>query len=526
MSKLLKLLIIAAFFNCISWILLIPIWQYPDEQAHFAQVQDIAEIGRVPVGVPDTSNEILLSEKILETERNDLGNNKFTYHPEYKIQYADSLYGPKEREIIDIDKSERQNLVKNEATFNPPLYYFMAATFYKAFSFGNLIDRVFAVRLMSAIIFLLTIFLAYNIGRLVFGKDQVFAVVLASVVAFKPMLVFSSTGVLPDTLTNLLFTIVIFFSLKIVESGLKPIFIIALFILIILGVQTRQQFLIVLLIISLPVIYKLKMDIKVLKRTGFLIAALVLFFFWAIFFETGIPFFTNFKIPEGSIITDNRNITLSSFVDYVVKSSQLTVNEIFPWYWGVYKWLSLTLPLEIYRVFKIIILISGAGMILKLSKDMKRHKFEKETLILAILLVWSFLYYLAFLIWDYLFRQRYGYSFGMQGRYFFPLVVVHLALLLLGLREFTKIFFAKYLKPLVISLNVAMILFNDYTLMFVSSSYYNTLGLDIFIKQVSQYKPQIFKGYPILLIAVFAIFAQLFYLVLLFRYIYRRNVEI
>ena len=124
MNSLFKLLLVAAFFNALSWIILIPLWQYPDEQAHFAQVQYIAEISGKPQNNQsfDTSYEVAISEKILGTERDDLGNNKYTYHPEYKPDYSTGLYGPYEKEITSLPKSARSQLVKDEATLNPPLY--------------------------------------------------------------------------------------------------------------------------------------------------------------------------------------------------------------------------------------------------------------------------------------------------------------------------------------------------------------------------------------------------------------------
>ena len=79
--------------------ILIPIWQYPDEQAHFAQVQNVAELGKVPMVGNDTSYEIALSEKILGTERNGFGNNKYTYHPEYNIAYSNNSMGLFEKEL-------------------------------------------------------------------------------------------------------------------------------------------------------------------------------------------------------------------------------------------------------------------------------------------------------------------------------------------------------------------------------------------------------------------------------------------
>src|SRR3989344_6105734 len=239
MSSILKLLLIAAFLNGLSWIILIPVWQYPDEQAHFAQIQDVAELGKRPADKLNASLEVALSEEILGTQRDGLGNNKFTYHPEYKIDYSDSFDGPRESEIVNLPKSARTQLVKNEATKNPPLYYFLVSLTYKLFDGGNLFTRVFAVRALSIIFFLLTVILSYEIVKLIFEKNKILSLALPTLVAFKPMFVFSSSGVLPDSLTNLLFTLVLFLSLKILTGGLQTPTILSVTITIALGVLTR-----------------------------------------------------------------------------------------------------------------------------------------------------------------------------------------------------------------------------------------------------------------------------------------------
>src|SRR3990167_3813719 len=207
MLSLLKLLLVAAFLNALSWIILIPIWQYPDEQAHFAQVQDLAELGKVPVGSNDTSEEIILSELYLETRRNSLGNNKFTYHPEYKLKYVNSFYGEGELEISTLPQSSRITMIASEATNNPPLYYFLGKQIYKLFYNANLFTRVYAIRLFSLILYAINTFVLIKIAQVVFKKKelkQTFSYVLLT--SFMPMYVFSNTGILPDSLTNLLFT--------------------------------------------------------------------------------------------------------------------------------------------------------------------------------------------------------------------------------------------------------------------------------------------------------------------------------
>ena len=78
-----KLLILVTFFNAILFSMLTPIWHGPDEQAHFGQVQNIAETGRVhKQDLNNLSQEIFISEQLLGIERDERGNNKFTHRPE------------------------------------------------------------------------------------------------------------------------------------------------------------------------------------------------------------------------------------------------------------------------------------------------------------------------------------------------------------------------------------------------------------------------------------------------------------
>ena len=55
-----------------------------------------------------------------------------------------------------------------------------------------------------------------------------------------------------------------------------------------------------------------------------------------------------------------------------------------------------------------------------------------------------------------------------------------------------------------------MMIFNDLSLYHVSSSYYETSNVTVFINQVSQYKPLLFKGSTIMLILALNLGMQLF----------------
>ena len=520
MPKVLKLLLLATFFNALAWIILVPIWQYPDEQAHFSQIQDTAELGKTPVGV-DTSEEIAVSEKIFETERDGFGNNHYTYHPEFNIDYSDTDEGLFENYIESLDKSSRINLVKKEATHNPPLYYFSGSIFYKVFGWGDLFTRVYAVRFMSVVLFLATVFAAYKIASLIF-KNKILQIVLPSLVAFKPMFVYTSTGILPDVLTNLLFTLIIYLSLRILLRGISKKIILKITIVVLFGVLTRQQFLICLPIVLTAIFYQLFKNRNQLQKYIF---PTFLFFLAGILLTFLVPqlsYLRNLSLPEIGR-PDLTFLLKKSFIDHLKISLNQTYTQTLPWYWGVYRWLSFTLPPFVYQIINRIVLIAFLGVILRIVISVLRRKITEFDKVLYFLIFSSFVYYVVLIIWDYYFRLYHGFSFGLQGRYFFPLVVVHLSIVLIGLIAVFEFIFKNYAKWGYLVLVASIIAFNDVSLFFVSSSYYSTSSINTFIEQASQYKLEIFRGNLLLFFILISLIVQIVFLFNLFKFILRNR---
>src|SRR3990167_2757022 len=524
-SSQLKLLSVAAFFNALSWIILIPIWQYPDEQAHFAQVQGVAELRKRPVGGYDTSYEIAFSEKLFGTERDRFGNNKFTYHPEYRLDYSTNLYGLYEKEITTLPKSSRSQLVKNEATLNPPLYYFLGSLAYRLVNNGSLFDRVYAVRIMSAIIFLATVFVAYKIALLIF-KNKILQTVLPTLVAFKPMLVFASTGVLPDPLTNLLFALVVYLSLKILLGGInKKLILKVFFVVVVLGVYTRQQFLISLPIILAAIFYQVfknrdKLQKYILPTILFTLTGILL-----AFLVPQLSYVRDLSVPE--IGRPNLGLLFStSFIEHLKVSLGQTYGQTLPWYWGVYRWLSYTLPPIVYQIINRVLIIAIVGVLIAVVRPFVKRKLTDFDKSLYFLIFASFIYYAVIIIWDYYFRREHGFSFGLQGRYLFPLVVAHLSIILIGFKTLFDFVSKRYAKWGIMILVLLMMIFNTVSLFFVSRSYYSVSSIDIFIRHASQYKPEIFKGNLLLFFILISLIVQIVFLFNLFKLVVKNRLPI
>lgn len=507
MEKTFKFLMIAAFFNTLVWIVLIPVWQYPDEQAHFAQVQNIAEIGFIPQKGLDTSEEISLSEKILSTERDGQGNNKFTYHPEYKLAFTNSIFGPNEMALISLPKKARTQMVKNESTHNPPAYYFLSSFFYRIVNNADLLTRVYAIRLFSLFLFTLNILTSNKIGKLLFEKNQLLVLTFTSLIAFNPMLIFSSTGILPDPLTNLLFSIVVYFSLKIIKQGLTTLSLLGVFGSIVLGLLTRQQFLIAVFITIIPIILRLITQPRLLLKViilGFISSVSI---YVSSFIFEPLSFLRTFSAPEIGWPKISLIFT-QEFSSYFLEFLKKSFTQTLPWYWGVYKWLSLTTPPLTYQIINRIILASLLGLIIYYVKCFSSKKITSQIILTTFLIFISAIYFVFFGIWDFYFSRQYGYSFGFQGRYFFPLIAAHMSILLVGYWQLINVILKKYAKFGLFCLICLIIIFNDFSLAYVSSTYYHLNSFTEFINSASQYKPIFLKGNIILIMIFSALTSQ------------------
>ncbi len=476
MKRILLWLILALIFKSLIWSLFVPLWHTPDEQAHFGHVAYLAEGGQLPMGrQKDLTEEIALSEQLLGTYRNKYGNNQFTYHPEYRLEYTDNLTGKYEAEITNIPLSSRHNFTDAESAYYPHFFYRVSGLIYRLFYQQDLFVRVFTLRLFWLFSHVLMVWLAYLIGKLVFPKDKLAAVSVAVLSSFQPMLSFVAAGVSSDNLHNLLFTGVIYFCLKINRKIFWPD-LLGLAAVMYLGFINKPQFLIALGIV-IPVLLWRRW--KILGLTGLVTA-------W-LYFQEKLPYFE---------IADKLARSEYSLWQHLNYTANHTFREVLPWYWGVFRWLSLTLPRWINQVMMRILLVAGVGLIIKLFK----RRFEPGFWIIA----WSALiYFLALFFWDWQHIRNAGFPFGIQGRYYFPVIVPHMVLLVMGIKQIWS--------KLLIVLDYWFVILNWLAFYAVTASYYDASGFKTFIIQASQYKPFFGKGWwLIIVLGLYFIFSLIF----------------
>lgn len=517
---LLLTLILAIFFNLLAWQIIVPIWHFPDEQAHFGQVAFRAEHGRTQAYHElSTNNEIAISEELLKTKRDAFGNNSFTYHPEFKIEYSSTFSGPHETQIESLNNPEyRKKEVQEESTRYPPLYYLLASNTYNLFGKSDLFARVYAVRFLSILIFTAISLAVFLVSKQIFPKNRLLQMSLSSIITFMPMFVFSLSGVTSDGLFILLFMFSLYLIAKplYTKLGTKETFL--LLVLIIAGISTKFQF----QIIWLPlfyVLFVLFIKMKTTKKLSYLAkTAIVLPLF--LIAVNYLYYYVNgygshnlkqlLRLPVIPEITDVPDIqTDLIFIDYLQNTFVRMTREVLPWYFGVFKWLSLTLPPIFYKVINRLLFLSFVGFFIWVFKLIRRRKMDQSAKLVAFHIFCSVAYFSALIVFDWLFIKKHGFPFGIQGRYFFPAIIGHFTLILVGLLAISPSNIRKWTGVLVV---ISVICFNYFTLFWLAYHYYSFESLSIFTAQVSQYKPEILKGTSALLILLASLLFSAFYI--------------
>jgi hypothetical protein len=420
-----------------------------------------------------------------------MGNNNYVFHPEFNIPYTNTKIGLYEGTILKLDYGLRSQKITNEATAYPPLYYEIGALAYKLVYNKDIIIRVYSVRLVNIFLFLLLVYFIYQCGRLLFPNQILYQLSLLISVGFHPMLSFLAGGVNSDNLFNLLVTVHIYLCLRLLNKAWtwKVLLLVVGMLLITLWTKPQAK------IIPLFYLYPFFLIIFKNKKQILPYFALILLGLLA-FRSTLYQLFTKQQfIPEVGAMSELNKLSVISFIDFIKSSLIHTYKEVMPWYWGIYRWLSLTYPRIIHRFINYFVLISSVGIIMYIYKQVIKNKNAltgKNIKSVGFLLYVAAIYFFALMIFDYLFTLSHGFSLGMQGRYYFPTIVAHIALLLIGFITIAELI--KTTNQLLKVYMVLVIALHIYAFTFVTSSYYGKINLNQFFLLASQYKPFIFKS--------------------------------
>src|SRR3989339_1010070 len=145
MSKI--LLIVSIFFVALTYSFVIQPFEVPDENAHFSSLTFLHNEGRMPtlLDKDNLSIEELEAEKIFGVVE---GQNKYSYHPEYRVEYVPGTIGKYESTIALLNTlGNRTKYESYQAATYPPLYYTLLLPFYNMANSRDILTRIFVSRL-------------------------------------------------------------------------------------------------------------------------------------------------------------------------------------------------------------------------------------------------------------------------------------------------------------------------------------------------------------------------------------------
>ena len=182
MPAALRWLLTAVALAGAAWALMVPAFQVPDEDAHFAYAQTLAELHRRPFddGRPAAQAEKSAEQDLAEQESGFLSSYQ-------RVEMDPSWSEAAQARWLAAHASRRDGGGANPARANQPGYYLYVLPAYWAASGGTVLDRLFLMRLWSVTLALVLTAGAWLLAGELFGRDRPSQLVAAAVTGLWPM---------------------------------------------------------------------------------------------------------------------------------------------------------------------------------------------------------------------------------------------------------------------------------------------------------------------------------------------------
>jgi 4-amino-4-deoxy-L-arabinose transferase-like glycosyltransferase len=189
---------LVALANGLAWSLIVPPFEVPDENAHYAYVVHLAETGNLP--------RPAIPVRPLPPRQEYLMNALLTFGMVGDRENPAPLTDGQQKSIESVEAEKLPATAPGDAlsaTNNPPAYYFLEAAVYKLMPSGRVLDKLAAMRVLSALMGAITVLLVFMFLRDLLPTRSWAWTTGALVVAFQPLFGFISGGVNNDNLLYL-----------------------------------------------------------------------------------------------------------------------------------------------------------------------------------------------------------------------------------------------------------------------------------------------------------------------------------
>lgn len=416
----------------ILWSAIVPALQAPDEHSHFSVVQFIAEFGRLPGPGDDAkvSEEVHQSTVLLDLWR-------IAFHSEEQTVFSSGVNGPSETLIRDIPWKTRLTSSRQRSTAMhlPPLYYTLGAGVYRLKYQGHILTRLFAVRQVSVILALATVWLAYRTTRLVFPTNAAMQVTIPVLVSFHPMFTFLGAVVNTDIMLITLSSWAIYLLLLIIRSGFTTKRAAVFGLVLGLGMLTKPQIWFLLTPLAAVMLLEISRRKTSIRRILMLLVLLV-----AVCLTVAGWSLVRNKLLNANIFYSNQpsydphpDTTLAEFLwNY----EDRLADPLLRGYWGIFGWLDTPMPQESYYSLRLTTFIAVLGIGVHAGKVWARRQFVDANLSLLVQGTYVVTLIIAFAILGFWHYKNIGGTQPSQGRYFLAPLISQMTLLAIGLLSF------------------------------------------------------------------------------------------
>ncbi len=454
----LALLLVLAFGVRLLWVVLVPPWQAPDEPDHYSYVTQLVEQGRVPQTIapdyPPFSTELMTSWKYsLLGDISSLGRGEPPQlaHLPVNFDYAVSR-------AYEAPREERRSGAAGAANPHPPLYYLIGAVPYALLRDAPIFSRMYAVRGASAALGALSCVFSY-LFAFELRRSRRWGWALGCCMALLPMYAFITATVNNDVGMDCAGAALIWLVVRAWKRDeFSPRLALALGIAAGCALLTKATVYPIVLIAGIAVFAKTVQTWRASREhaarhaaaLGLFAAPVAAFYLPWLFLQyhvahqikiITIPLAPLFRWLTGMVTaaaggTDSVAIARSdirfSLWDYLRfeqgRGGTYFDNLFIKDMWGVFGWLDVTLADPFYTAIAIFVIIgligSGAQIV---GQARRRH----SSLLLAGIVLAHVAFLFVVIDWFISYANS-GHEFGLQGRYFFPVLAPALYLLLSG----------------------------------------------------------------------------------------------
>lgn len=374
-----------------------PAWQVPDEPAHYNYVRHVAEGRGLPVLQPG----------------------------DYDQDYLERIKSARFPASMPIDPIRYES-------WQPPLYYILAAPIYLATSGSLLALRLFSVALGGVVVLL-----AFLIARRLAPDSPMLAFGTAAFVAFVPQHVAMMAGVQNDALAELLLAAVIWQAVSNVERQASNVKWVVMGVLLGLGLVTKGTVYVAVLLVALAMGLAYR-SLPVPRRWTWLVRSGVLVFIPALVIALpwwirnvivyGWPDFLA-SIRHDAVVfgqpTPAEWIARYGLTGYLRQYLVITFNS----FWGQFGWMGVPMNDRYYAMLAVFSCVAFVGVLWYLARS-KRAIFRNPNF--WFLTVWVVLTVLIYIGYNVKYVQ-------FQGRYLFPALIPIGLAFTVGLRQWAML---------------------------------------------------------------------------------------